>query len=156
VNTVTKSGTNTFSGTVYSFFRNQSMTGKKVDGNKIAVPDLTQLQAGFAVGGPVIKNKLFFFANFETEQREDAASSYVARTANNGNNNNTSRVLEADLVSVSNILRSKFGYETGPYQGFNLKQKNYKWLAKIDWVISDKHSLSFTYNGLDAKQEKPA
>ncbi|WP_436490662.1 TonB-dependent receptor [Chitinophaga sp. ARDCPP14] len=156
VNTVTKSGTNTFGGTVYGFYRNQGMTGKKVDGNKIAVPDLTQLQAGFAVGGAIVKNKLFYFANFETEQRDDAASSYVARTASNGDNNNTSRVLESDLIAVSDILRDKFNYETGPWQGFNLKQKNYKWLAKLDWVINENHSLSFTYNGLQATKEKPA
>jgi len=74
INTVTKSGTNTFGGTAYGFYRNQSMTGKKVDGDKIAVPNLTQLQAGFSVGGAIRKNKLYYFANFETEQREDAAS----------------------------------------------------------------------------------
>ena len=156
INTVTKSGTNTFGGTVYGFYRNQGMTGKKVDGDKIAVPDLTQLQAGFSLGGAIKKNKLYYFVNFETEQREDAASSYVARTATNGSNNNTSRVLESDLQDVSAILKSKFGYETGPYQGYNLKQKNYKWLGKIDWVINNNNSLSFTYNGLDASKEKPA
>ena len=156
INTVTKSGTNTFGGTVYNFYRNQGMTGKKVNGNKIAVPDLTQLQAGFSLGGAIKKNKLYYFVNFETEQREDAASSYVARNAGNAGNNNTSRVLESDLQAVSSILKSKFGYETGPYQGYNLKQKSYKWLAKIDWVINSNNSLSFTYNGLDASKEKPA
>ena len=156
INTVTKSGTNTFAGTVYGFYRNQSLTGKKVDGNKIAVPDLTQLQAGFSLGGALKKNKLFYFLNFETEQREDAASSYLARTNSNAGNANTSRVLESDLIAVSSILKSKFGYETGPYQGYNLKQTNYKWLGKLDWVINSNNSLSFTYNGLEATKEKPA
>ncbi|MEO6721095.1 MAG: TonB-dependent receptor, partial [Ferruginibacter sp.] len=156
INTVTKSGTNNFAGTVYGFYRNQALTGKKVDGNKIAVPDLTQLQAGFSLGGAIKKSKLFYFVNFETEQREDAASSYVARNASNGGNTNTSRVLESDLTAVSSILKSKYGYETGPYQGYNLKQTNYKWLGKIDWVINDNNSLSFTYNGLQATKEKPA
>lgn len=156
INTVTKSGTNKFAGTVYGFYRNQSLTGKKVDGNKIAVPDLTQLQAGVSLGGAIKKNKLFYFINFETEQREDAASSYVARNSSNAGNTNTSRVLEADLLAVSSILKSKFGYETGPYQGYNLEQKNYKWLGKLDWVINNNNSLSFTYNGLQATKEKPA
>lgn len=156
INTVTKSGTNTFGGTVYGFYRNQGMTGKKVDGNKIAVPDLTQLQAGFSLGGAIKQDKLFYFINFETEQREDAASSYVARTSSNAGNSNTSRVLESDLVAVSTILKQRFNYETGPFQGYNLKQKNYKWLAKLDWVINNNNSLSFTYNGLDATKEKPA
>ncbi len=156
VNTVTKSGTNTFGGTVYGFWRNQSLTGKKVDGNKFAIPALTQLQTGFSLGGAIKKSKLFYFVNFETEQREDAASSYVARNSSNAGNNNTSRVLEADLNDVSSILKQKFGYETGPYQGYNLKQKNYKWIAKFDWVINNNNSLSFTYNGLQATKEKPA
>ncbi len=156
VNTVTKSGTNKFGGTIYAFYRNQSMTGKRVDGDKIVVPDLTQLQAGFSLGGAIKQSKLFYFVNFETEQREDAPTSYVARTASNGSNNNTSRVLESDLIEVSDILRTRFGYETGPYQGYNLKQTNYKWLAKLDWVINSNHSLSFTYNGLDAVKGKPA
>jgi hypothetical protein len=148
INTVTKSGTNTFYGTVYGFFRNQSMTGKKVDGNKIVVPDLTQLQAGFAAGGAIKKNKLFYFINFETEKRDEAPTSYVARTANNAGNNNTSRVLESDLIEVSQILANRFQYQTGPYQDFIYKQQSYKWLAKLDWVINNNNSLSFTYNGL--------
>jgi len=156
INTVTKSGTNTFKGTVYGFFRNQSMTGKKVDGDKITVPDLTQLQTGFSLGGAIKKSKLFYFVNFETEQRQDAASSYVAQNASNIANNNTSRVLESDLNAVRSILKSRFGYETGDYQGYNLQQKNYKWLGKIDWVINENHGLAFTYNGMDATKEKPA
>lgn len=156
VNTVTKSGANTFYGTVYGFWRNQALTGKKVDKNKISVPDLSQLQAGFALGGAIVKNKLFYFVNFETEQRKDVASSYLAQNTSNTGKANTSRVLESDLQSVSSILRSRFGYETGAYQGFTLKQTNYKWLAKIDWNISSIHKLSFTYNGLDASKDKPA
>ena len=59
-------------------------------------------------------------------------------------------------IDVSNILKQKFNYETGPYQGFTHDQTNYKWLAKIDWNINMVHKLSFTYNGLDATKDKPA
>lgn len=156
INTVTKSGSNRFSGTVYSFYRNEGMTGKKVNGNKLVVPDLGQYQGGFAVGGPIVKNKLYYFANFETERRKDEASGYRAQNAGNEGKTNTSRVLESDLQQVSRILKDRFGYETGPYQAFTFKQVNYKWLVKLDWNISKIHSLSFTYNGLQASQEKPA
>ncbi len=156
INTVTKSGTNNFTGTVYGFFRNQSLTGKKVDGDKIVVPDLKQLQAGFSVGGAIKKSKLFYFVNFETEQRDDQPTSYVARNSDNAGNSNTSRVLQSDLDEVSQILKTRLGYETGPYQAYTLKQKNYKWIGKLDWVINSNHSLSFTYNGLQATKEKPA
>ena len=156
VNTVTKSGNNNFTGTAYVFYRNQSMTGKKVSKNKLVVPDLSQLQTGFALGGAIKKNKLFYFLSFETEQRSDEASSYVAQNSSNVGKTNTSRVLESDLQAVSSILKTRFGYETGPYQGFTHDQKNYKWLAKIDWNISPVHKLAFTYNGLDASKDKPA
>ena len=156
VNTVTKSGTNKFTGTVYGFYRNNSMTGHKVDGTKFTVPTLRHLQAGASFGGAIKKNKLYYFVNFETEQREDEQSAYVAQNTGNKGGLTTARVLQADLDSVSSILRRRFGYSTGPYQGFNLKQTNYKWLAKLDWIINSNHSLSFTYNGLDATQEKPA
>lgn len=156
VNTVTKSGSNKFSGTAYIFYRDQSLTGKKVNKNKLVVPDLSQLQTGFALGGAIVKNKLFYFVSFETEQREDQATSYVALNGGNAGKTNTSRVLEADLQSVSSILKSKFNYDTGPYQGYTHDQTNYKWLAKLDWNISSVHKLSFTYNGLDAKKDKPA
>ncbi len=156
VNTVTKSGSNTFSGTVYGFFRNEGMTGRKVDKTKFVVPALSQLQAGFAFGGAIKKNKLFYFVSFETEQRKDDPSSYVSQNASNAGKSNTSRVLESDLQAVSSILKARFGYETGAYQGYTHNQKNYKWLAKFDWNISSVHKLSFTYNGLDASKDKPA
>ncbi|WP_217605736.1 TonB-dependent receptor [Chitinophaga sp. GbtcB8] len=156
VNTVTKSGDNNISGTVYGFYRNQSLTGSKVDKNKQVVPDLKQLQAGFSLGGPIIKDKLFYFVNFETEQRSDQASSYVAQNSSNVGLPNTSRVLESDLMQVSSILKTRFNYDTGPYQNFTLDQKSYKWLFKADWNISQNHRLSFTYNGLQASKDKPA
>lgn len=156
INTVTKSGSNITAGTVYGFYRNEGLTGKKVDGNKIVVPKLDQYQIGGALGGALVKNKLFYFVNFETEQRNDAPTSYVAQNSGNTSKNNTSRVLQSDLDFVRSTLKNKFQYETGDYQGYNLKQKSYKWLAKIDWVIDNNNSLSFTYNGLDASKEKPA
>ncbi len=156
VNTVTKSGTNKFYGTIFGFYRNDALTGKKVSGNTLVVPSLDHLQTGFSFGGPIVKDKLFYFVNFETEQRKDEATSYVAQNASNIGKSNTSRVLESDLIAVSNILKQRFGYDTGPYQGFTFDQKNYKWLAKLDWNINAIHKLSFTYNGLDASLDKPA
>ncbi|WP_205508603.1 TonB-dependent receptor [Longitalea arenae] len=156
INTVTRSGNNNFTGTVYGFYRNESLTGSKTEKNKLVLPDLKQLQAGFALGGPVIKDKLFYFISFETEQRSDQASSYVAQNSTNVGKTNTSRVLESDLQQVSSILQSKFNYQTGPYQNYTLDQTNYKWLIKADWNINANHRLSFTYNGLDASKDKPA
>lgn len=156
VNTVTKSGSNKFAGTVYAFYRNDALSGNKIDGQKLSVPALNSFQGGFSLGGAIKKNKLFYFVNFESEQRTDGASAYVARNAENAGEVTTSRVLQTDLEAVSKLLLDNYGYVTGPYQGYELKRSNYKWLAKLDWVINSKHSLSFTYNGLNASQEKTA
>ncbi|MFT6872959.1 MAG: hypothetical protein ACJAVN_001971, partial [Roseivirga sp.] len=132
VNAVTKSGTNEFKGTAFSFYRNQSMTGSKVRGEEIFVPDLNQFQAGFSLGGPIIKDKLFFFANFELERREDLGTNFRAsRPGITGEN--ISRVSAADLNAVSDILSSRFGYETGAYEGYIHNTDNQKGILKLDW-----------------------
>lgn len=155
VNAVTKSGTNDFHGTYYSFFRNDAMTGDKIEGQKIIVPKLEQLQTGFSIGGPIIKNKLFFFGNFEVEKRVDAGSNVVANDGNGVLGINESRVLASDLNFVSSEL-AKLGYNTGAYQGFTHNSGSNKGIIKLDWNISDDHKLAVIYNFLDASKDKPA
>lgn len=152
VNAVTKSGTNSYHGTAFTFYRNQDLTGGKVSGNDIFVPDLTQLQSGFSVGGPIIENKLFFFANFEVERREDLGSNFVAN-APGVSGDNVSRVLASDLDAVSNILQSRFGYSTGDYQKYNRDTDSNKGLFKLDWNINDFNTLTATFNFLDAYRD---
>jgi len=79
INTVTKSGTNQFKGSMYSFVRNESLMGNTVAGSEVvANPDLVFNQSGFTVSGPIIPNKLFFFVNGEIERRDDPGSNFVA------------------------------------------------------------------------------
>jgi hypothetical protein len=155
VNAVTKSGTNEFHGTAYSFFRNDGMTGSKVNGQEIVVPNLQQTQAGFSIGGPIIKDKLFFFANYEIDQRSDAGSNVVANDGNSTTGVNESRVLATDLMFVSTEL-AKLGYNTGSYQGFTHNSNSSKGIVKLDWNIADNHKFAFIYNFLDASKDKPA
>ena len=154
VNAVTKSGTNEWKGTVYGFYRNQDMTGDKVGDDKFNVPDLTQAQYGVSVGGPIIKNKLFVFANFEKDDREDAGSNFLAsRQGLSGQN--ISRVTADDLDFVSQQLAT-LGYETGAYEGFTHETGSTKGIIKLDWNISSNHRLAVIYNFLDASRDLPA
>lgn len=155
VNAVTKSGTNTFKGTVFGFYRNQDLTGSKVAGESIFVPDLRQFQTGFSLGGPIIKNKLFFFINAEVERREDLGSNFIAAAAGRSGEQ-VSRVEAQDLERVSNILRDSFGYETGPYENYIHNTNNEKGIIKLDWNINRNNTLTLTYNFLNAFKEKPA
>ena len=155
VNAVTKSGTNEFHGTAYGFYRNQDLTGNKIKGEKIFVPTLEQTQAGFSLGAPIIKDKLFIFGNFEIDKRSDLGSNFVANNNDGVTGINESRVLESDLIAVSKAL-SNLGYETGPYQGFKHESNSNKGIIKIDWNINDNHKLAVIYNFLDASKDKPA
>ncbi|MFW2377631.1 MAG: TonB-dependent receptor, partial [Cellulophaga baltica] len=154
VNAVTKSGTNEFHGTVYGFFRNEDLTGGKVKGEDVIKPKLSQNQYGVSIGGPIVKNKLFFFANFEKEEREDLGTNgWIPNTGSGAINE--SRVLESDLVAVQSALAG-LGYDTGAYSGFTYGSGSTKGLFKLDWNINDKNRLALIYNFLDASSEKPA
>lgn len=134
VNAVTKSGTNEFHGTAYTFYRNQDLTGNKVHGEKIFVPSLEQTQAGLSIGGPIVKDKLFFFANYEIDKRSDLGSNVVANDGNATTGVNESRVLASDLMHVSTEL-GKLGYNTGAYQGFTHNSDSNKGIIKLDWKL---------------------
>ncbi len=153
VNAVTKSGTNEFHGTAFSFYRTDELTGSRVEGEDVFVPDLTQLQYGFSIGGPIIKDKLFFFANAEIERRENLGSSFFANRGQEGNN--VSRVTAADFETVGAALRS-IGYEPGPFEGYTHDTENEKGIVKIDWNITKNHTLTATYNFLNASRDLPA
>jgi len=156
INAVTKSGTNKITGTVFGFFRNDALLGNEVGGERVIEADLSQIQTGFSVGGPIVKDKLFVFANLEVERREDLGSSFVSNNGDGVQSINESRVLEQDLIDVSNVLQNRFGYETGPYEGFIHDTDNHKGIIKLDWNINNSHTLTATYNFLDALKQKPA
>ena len=109
VNAVTKSGSNEFKGTVYGFYRDEDMTGSKIKDQEIFVPSLTQQQTGFSIGGPIVKNKLFFFANYEQDKRTDLGQSWLPNTGSGAVNESV--VLESDLIAVQSAL-ADLGYDT--------------------------------------------
>lgn len=154
VNAVTRSGDNEFRGSVYSFFQNEGLLGDKVKDVEIENSDFNSTQVGFRLGGPIIKNKLFFFANYERVTGTTPASGFVASNGSNSGDNVT-RVLASDLDNLSNFLSNEYGYNTGPYQGYSLESVSDKFLIKLDYNINEKHKLSMRYNQLEARSEQP-
>ncbi|MBR5385001.1 MAG: TonB-dependent receptor [Bacteroidales bacterium] len=149
VNAVTKSGTNTFKGTAYIYHRNENLRGDSIDGTQISgarEKDRTTTY-GMTLGGPIIKNKLFFFVNAEMSKIPSVVNRW--RGSENGvadPDNYISRTTLADLETVSNHLKTKYGYDTGSYTNFPANESNKKILARIDWNITDKHHLAVRYN----------
>ncbi|MGM9802970.1 MAG: carboxypeptidase regulatory-like domain-containing protein [Muribaculaceae bacterium] len=149
VNAITKSGTNTFKGSAYVFHKNENMRGSAVDGEEIsgAREKDRKTTYGFTVGGPIIKNKLFFFVNGEMDKTPTVANRW--RASENGvadADNYISRATIADLQKVSDHLKSKYGYNTGSYTSFPADESNYKLLARLDWNINEMHKLALRYN----------
>ena len=149
VNAITKSGTNTFKGSAYIYHRNENLRGDVV--NKVTLPTARekdrQTTYGLSFGGPIIKNKLFFFVNGEMIKTPTISSPW--RGSQNGVANveqSISRTSLADLETMSNFVKNKYGYNTGSWTSFPADESNYKVLARLDWNITDKHHLALRYN----------
>ena len=149
VNAITKSGTNTFRGSAYIYHKNENMQGDAVNRQQIAgAREKAQTTTyGFTLGGPIIKNKLFFFANGEMIKIPSIVNRW--RGSQDGKadaNNYISRTKLSDLEAVSNYVKNKYGYNTGSWNSFPADESNYKLLARLDWNITDKHHLALRYN----------
>ena len=149
VNAITKSGTNTFKGTAYVYHKNENLRGDAIGGEQITgarAKDRTTTY-GFTLGGPIVKNKLFFFVNYEYVNTPTIANRW--RGSEDGKadaNNYISRTKLSDLQKVSDFVKNKYGYDTGSYTNFTAGESNQKILARIDWNINDKNHLAVRYN----------
>ena len=149
VNAITKSGTNTFKGSAYIYHRNENMRGDAVYGQQIpsAREKDRQTTYGFTFGGPIIKDKLFIFANAEMIKTPTIANRWRGSTNGVGDvTSYLSRTTLADLQTVSDFVKSKYGYDTGSYTDFPADEDTYKILARLDWNITDRHHLALRYN----------
>ena len=157
INAVTKSGTNEWHASVYDYFSNDLLMGYRY-GKKDAqgfYPDRLNLNksldntAGFTVGGPIVKDKLFFFVNFEYQSDIDPGQSHVASTSEEwdaSDHGQTNRPTEADMEMMSNYLQTKYGYNPGRYQNYSVSTPDLKLLGRLDWNISDKDKFNIRYS----------
>ena len=155
VNAVTRSGTNTFHGSAFYNQRNEGYVGTSAGKNKVTTTAFDVKQFGFRFGGPIIKNKLFFFVNGEGERRNDPGTNFRANNGGEASVGNVSRVLKSELDNISKFLKDTLGYNTGAYQDYSLQTFSNKALAKIDWNINDHHRFSFRFNYLRSYRDVP-
>lgn len=152
INAVTRSGDNTFKGSVYGFYRDQSFNGTKLKGTTL--PPLVQTSNkiyGARLGGPIIKNKLFFFVNAEIEKRVFPSTSL--RPSQPGlSGSNVSLTSIDSLRKLSDYLKTTYNYQTGAYDNIpTFSAQNHKILGRIDWNISNKHRLTLKYSDFVSK-----
>lgn len=152
VNAVTKSGTNIFTGSGYTYQRGKGMTGTKI-GDKI-LPQLdnkNEQTYGFTLGGPIVRDRLFFFVSGEYENDNPPYIGFLPSEDGKADKaNNISRTTYKDLETMRAHLRKTYDYDPGDPRDFpSFAQRNYKILTKVDWNINDDHHLSLRYNYLN-------
>lgn len=136
INAITKSGTNSFQGTAYTYYADENFRGNKINGEDLGERKMEQDKTfGFTLGGPIIKDKLFFFVNFETQKKPKQVIEYQP-----------SKDKQAVLEQISQKLQKDYGYNPGSYTDFPGGTDNMKILARLDWNISDDHKLSLRFN----------
>ncbi len=142
INAVTKSGGNEFHGSAFIDYTDDSLTGDSLNGEDITIAEFDQTRYGLTLGGPIIKDKLFFFAAYEALE---GVNTFDRGPAGSGAGREVAGVSQAQLDEIADIARNVYGYEPGPLP-LALDNEDEKLLVKVDWDINDQHRASLTYN----------
>ena len=147
INSVTKSGTNDWHASAYMYTKSPSMMGYRQKDDINNVTEFSNHQYGISLGGPIIKNKLFFFINGELD-RQETPINYKPRADKNQAVSSTGQYSYADvqtLDQLSQFLQDKFNYNPGSYNVSSTPTEADRLTARVDWNINAKNSLSFKY-----------
>jgi hypothetical protein len=157
VNTVTRSGTNDFTGSVYYAFRDNrpQLHGTRARGLPVDPGEFEFGKLGVSVGGPILRNRLFYFVNYEGDELTQPGTTFKANPGGQQPVGNMTRVLESDLRQLSEFLRTNFDYEPGPWQGYSHQTPSMRFLGKLDYNLGTRHKLSFRYSHLDSDTDVP-
>jgi hypothetical protein len=150
INTVTRSGTNQFTGSVYHQFRDQDQVGTKAKDLAVNPGTFDFSNTGVWGGGPIVRNKAFFFGNFEDEELTRPGTTFRANNGGETPAGSVTRVLASDLQRVSDLMRSAFSYDTGGWQDYDFKIPAKRYLIKGDWNLNSANKVSFRYTQLDS------
>ena len=145
INAVTKSGSNEWHASVYNYYNSDALKGSKVAGKEVSKSESLNNTTGFTVGGPIIKNKLFFFVNFEYAADVTPGSSYRVRESESekwGEGTSVVRPTKEFMDEVKAYLDTNYGYDPGRYQGYSLSTPDWKVMARLDWNINDNHRFN--------------
>jgi hypothetical protein len=153
VNTVTKSGTNTWSGTVAYGVRNNTFVGTHAGVNTYNPGTFDYNRITLSLGGPIIKDKLFFFANYEGDKTTQPGTNYVANPGGVAAAGTTTRVLASELDALGSYLKNNFGYDPGQYQGYDFATPGKRYLLKLDYNLDEKNKITLRYNRLDSETD---
>ncbi|MBZ5557929.1 MAG: carboxypeptidase regulatory-like domain-containing protein, partial [Acidobacteriia bacterium] len=150
VNTVTRSGTNQWTGSVYHRLRNESFVGKEARGLPFNPGTFTTTDTGEWIGGPIVKNKLFVFEDFEKQEDTRPLTTFTSNPGGAPAIGNTTRVLASDLNTLSGFLNSKFNYDPGPFDNISKTTPGKPFLIKGDYNLNSSNKITFKYHQLNS------
>jgi len=150
VNTVTRSGGNTWHGSFYNQSRNDALVGTLARGATVNPGTFDFRNTGGWASGPIKRDKAFFFVNYENEAFTQPGTTFRANLGGEAVGGSVTRVLASDLDALSTFLQTNFGYETGPYQGFDNVTPAKRFLLKGDYNLNDRNKLVLRYTQLDS------
>jgi outer membrane receptor for ferrienterochelin and colicin len=141
INAVTKSGTNEFHGSVFYDYTDDSLTGDELEGDKLNLGTFEEKRYGLTFGGPIIKDRLFFFAAYE---KLEGANIFQRGSADSSTAVPVFGVSQAQLDRIAQIAQDVYGYDVGAVPP-SLPNEDEKYLIKFDWEINDLHRAAYTY-----------
>lgn len=147
INAITRSGGNILNGSAYIYGRNQSMIGVSPDNFDKDYAEFTDYQAGFRIGGPIIPNEMYFFANGEIQRNTTPTVRTFGATTQT---TNVYTLPKDTLTKMLSILKNKYGYDAGEFDEFDMRQNSDKFFARFDWNITDEHRLTLRHSYLSA------
>jgi hypothetical protein len=154
VNAITKSGTNEFKGSAYYFFRNDQMVGNKLRDIELNRGNSQNDIKGVSLGGPIIKDKLFFFVSYEEEEEAVPGFTRVASRPGLAPDGLTvSRVPASELDFIRESMRTLYGYETGPYENYPFASTQTRFNARLDYNMNQNNKFSLRYNSYEAAND---
>ncbi|MEJ8803041.1 TonB-dependent receptor [Pontibacter sp. H249] len=142
VNAITRSGSNRFTGSAYYFWNNEKLVGKSPDEERTRLPDYTDYQTGLRIGGPILKDKLFFFVNGELTKREAPLLFEPGTPSSNITTEEANRVLAA---------ANRLGYDPGSFSSINDETTSEKIFARLDWNVTNNHQLTLRHSYVQAE-----
>ena len=156
INAVTKSGTNEFKGSAYTYITSTSLRGNRVGTTTLGVDDGHNDTYGLSLGSPILKDKLFFFVNGEIEDNVTAGPAARAGDGSTPYTVTNRRPQIEQLESLSNYMQKTYGMTTGPWQAYNVKTPAYRILARVDWNINEDHKFNVRFTKSNRKSSSPA